>query len=45
MRVLDVHWGEALLAPTRILCQSTQEHQSSGCDSQSLQPYYRRRIL
>ena len=37
--------GEALFSTYQNLCQSTQEHQSSGCDSQSLQPYYRRRIL
>ena len=42
---LGMYIGRGTFSTDKNLCQSTQEHQSSGCDSQSLQPYYRRRIL
>ena len=37
--------GEALLAPTRIYVKALKEHKERRSESESLQPYHRRRIL
>ena len=37
--------GEALLAADEDLCKGTEKYQRSRGDNQSMQPYYRRRIL